>query len=124
MDSLTVHHAETPKDQVQNYIDATLAALLDELSSPDGCPTITLKRRSQKSRFFINPSNKALEASENEMHISYTWPGKDAHEAWRFSTAHRSPSTIPTIRTCSILTKICLNSGFYSDPCGYCRGSS
>lgn len=124
MDSLAVHHAQTPKDKVQSYIETTLAALLDELSSPDGRPTITLKRRSQKSQFFINPSNKALEASEDEALISYTWPGKDAHEAWKFSTAHWFPSTVPTIRICSILTTISLNSGFYSDPCGYRRGGS
>lgn len=98
MDSSVTNDEKTPQNQVQDYIDTTLAALLDELSSPNGRPTITLKRRSRKSLVFINPSNKALETNETGTHISYTWPGKDAHEAWRFSMAYRFLSTVPAIR--------------------------
>ena len=78
------HHGQS-QSQVQDYIDNTLAAALDELSSPQGRPAIVLKRRSKKMPFFINPSNGALETNETETCIIYTWPGKDAHEAWRFS---------------------------------------
>lgn len=81
------HHVQAPQSQVQDYIDSTLAAILDELCSPDGYPAIMLKRRSTKSSLFINPSNGALESDQIETHITYSWPGKDAHEAWRFSTS-------------------------------------
>ena len=78
------HHGQS-QSQVQDYINNTLAAALDELSSPQGRPAIVLKRRSKKTPFFINPSNGALETHETEACITYAWPGKDAHEAWRFS---------------------------------------
>lgn len=85
MDPPIGHINQNARDQVHEYVDSTLAALLDELSSPDGHPTITLKRRSRKSGYYISPSNGALKAKETDKYISYTWPGKDAHEVWRFS---------------------------------------
>lgn len=84
-DSPAPHDDQTPQSQVQDYIDNTLAAALAELDSPDGNPAITLTRRYKKGAFFINHDNGALETSETETQISYTWPGKDRHEAWRFS---------------------------------------
>lgn len=91
MDPRPARKDQTAKDQVQRYIDNTLTVLLDELSSPDGHPTITLKRRSRTSGFYIHPDNGALKASETDKHVSYTWPGKDAHEAWRFSKESKLP---------------------------------
>ncbi|XHF99114.1 hypothetical protein AWENTII_002623 [Aspergillus wentii] len=80
---------QSPKRLVQNYIDDTLAAALDEMTSPEGHPSITLKRRSKQASFFINPDNGALETTETENQTTYTWPGQDAHEAWRFTIAFR-----------------------------------
>ena len=74
-----------PKDRVRNYIEAITVTALDELRSANGNPSITLIRRPKKALFFINPTNGALETNETETSISYTWPGKDAYEAWRFS---------------------------------------
>lgn len=74
-----------PKDRVQDYIETITIAALNELRSPNGNPSITLIRRPRKKLFFINPTNGALETNETETSISYTWPGKDAYEAWRFS---------------------------------------
>lgn len=91
------HHVQASQSQIQDYIDSTLAAILDDLSSPDGRPAIMLKRRSKKARFFINPSNGALETDHVETHITYTWPGKDAHEAWRFSTSRAFYLTLLTV---------------------------
>lgn len=82
-----IHHDQTSQSQVQDYIDNTLAAVLGQLSFPDGRPALTLKQRLKKAPFFINSSNGALETNETETQISYTWPGEDAHEAWRFSMA-------------------------------------
>jgi meiotic recombination protein SPO11 len=83
-DSPASRYDQTPQSQVQDYIDNTLAAALAELDSPDGNPAVTLKRRYKNGSFFINPDNGALETSEMETQISYTWPGRDRHEAWRF----------------------------------------
>lgn len=74
------------RDRVQNYIDATTISALEGLLSPNGQPSVTIKRRLTKKAFFINPSNGALEANETETSSTYTWPGKDAYEAWKFST--------------------------------------
>lgn len=98
MDLQLDHIGQDPKEQVQSYIDNALAALLDELSSPDGHPTITLKRRSRKSAYYINLSNGALKANETDTYVSYSWPGRDAHEAWRFSME----SQVSMDRACSI----------------------
>lgn len=83
-ESRVPHHGQS-QSQVQDYIDNTLAATLEELSSPQGRPAIVLKRRSKMTPFFVNPNNGALETNETETRITYTWPGKNAHEAWRFS---------------------------------------
>lgn len=84
---------QPPQSQVQDYIDSTLTAVLAELDSPDGNPAITLKQRYKKGAFFINSDNGALETSDIETQVSYTWPGKDRHEAWKFSM-HLAPGTL------------------------------
>lgn len=71
--------------RVQGYIDTSTLTAFDALSSPDGQPSITLKRRSKKAPFFINPDNGALETSQEETSTTYAWPGKNAYEAWKFS---------------------------------------
>lgn len=117
-DSPTSNHNQTPQSQIQDYIDNTLTAALAELDSPDGNPAITLKRRYKRGAFFINPDNGALETSETETQISYTWPGRDRHEAWRFSMAPGALRLYPIV---AILIFICY-SGRHSNPRGYCTG--
>ncbi|KUM65516.1 hypothetical protein ACN42_g1551 [Penicillium freii] len=73
---------------VQEFIDNTLAALIHGLSqSPvEAHISITLKRRASPMACIINPITGALEASPRvETHRKYSWPGKTAHEAWKFS---------------------------------------
>lgn len=78
-----------PQTPVQSYIQETLAAILDGLSSPDGQSSITLKHRSKKfASLFINPQTLALETSEIQTYTTYRWPGRDENEAWRFSTIY------------------------------------
>ncbi|KAF5867196.1 endodeoxyribonuclease [Aspergillus alliaceus] len=79
----------TPQGQVRRYIDGTLASSLGELCTLDGRPAITLKRRSGKMSLFINPTNGALESDGTETHITYTWPGANAHEARKFTIIFR-----------------------------------
>lgn len=77
---------QSPSSQVQDYIDTTTIAALEGLLSPNGHPSVTIKRRPRKALFFINPGNGALETNETDTSMTYAWPGKDAYEAWKFST--------------------------------------
>ncbi|CAG8895720.1 unnamed protein product [Penicillium egyptiacum] len=73
---------------VQEFIENTLAALINELSrSPaEANISITLKRRASPIACIINPTNGALEASTRvDTYRKYSWPGKTAHEAWKFT---------------------------------------
>jgi meiotic recombination protein SPO11 len=82
---LVANQEQSQKDRVQSFIDNTLMEILDELRTPDGRPTLTLKRRSRGAPFSINPENLALETEEKETRSCYTWPGRNAYEAWKFS---------------------------------------
>ncbi|KAE8351755.1 Spo11/DNA topoisomerase VI subunit A [Aspergillus coremiiformis] len=100
--------------QVQQYIDETLASALDELSTLDGRPAITLRRKSRKASLFINPTNGALENGGTETHITYTWPGRNTHEAWKFSIVFRVLAVIAdAIDTGLMISKRDI---YYSDP--------
>lgn len=72
-------------DRVQSFINHLLETTIDEITKPNGRPAIQLKRRSSCGDYFIDPSNRALEASGKETAVTYSWPGKNAYEAWRFS---------------------------------------
>ncbi|GLA96149.1 hypothetical protein AtubIFM61612_011337 [Aspergillus tubingensis] len=79
-----------PQTPVQSYIQEKLAAILDEMSSPYGQPSITLKQRGKRfASLFINPQTQALETSEMQTYTTYRWPGRDENEAWRFTVALR-----------------------------------
>ncbi|RHZ56663.1 putative meiosis-specific topoisomerase Spo11 [Aspergillus thermomutatus] len=71
---LVANQEQSQKDRVQTYIDNTLIDILNELRTPDGRPTLTLKRRSRGVPFSINPENLALETEEKEIQSCYTWP--------------------------------------------------
>jgi meiotic recombination protein SPO11 len=85
---LFTNQKQTQKERVQTFIDNALIEILDELRTPDGRPTLTLKGRSRGVSFSINPDNLALETEEKEIRSSYSWPGRNAYEAWKFSTEH------------------------------------
>ncbi|PYH96164.1 meiotic recombination protein spo11 [Aspergillus ellipticus CBS 707.79] len=110
----------TSQTQVQRYIHETLSAALDELSSTDGRPSITLKQRSKKSTsLFINPQTKALETVETESRITYTWPGADVTEAWKFTVAFRVLAAIAGALSAGLM--VSKRDIYYSDPA--CFGS-
>lgn len=77
---------EQAKCRVRDYIDTVAGAAFQELSSPNGCPSVTLKRRPKRTSLFINPATGTLDDSGQEASKTYSWPGKDAYEAWKFST--------------------------------------
>ncbi|KKK12357.1 hypothetical protein AOCH_001289 [Aspergillus ochraceoroseus] len=101
-------------ERVHQYIEKTLAAVLDQLLMADGQPAITLKRRTTHATFFINSRNGALESTDTETIISYSWPGKDAYEAWRFTVAMRILSAIAeAIHSGLVISKRDI---YYGDP--------
>lgn len=97
---------QNPQDRIQNYIDTTTIAALQGLLSPDGQPSVTIKGRPKKNLFFINPSNGALEANEIGISATYTWPGKDAYEAWKFSTETDRHSAFNTLTAAAVIIQI------------------
>ncbi|EER41242.1 meiosis-specific topoisomerase Spo11 [Histoplasma capsulatum H143] len=78
-----------PEDKVRNFVSQLLDSLIDELMRVDGCPSITLKRRSNHSHFSLHPETGALQRDTTEPSCTYSWPGKTAQEAWRFAVLLR-----------------------------------
>ncbi|RAK94266.1 meiotic recombination protein Spo11 [Aspergillus costaricaensis CBS 115574] len=104
-----------PQTPVQSYIQETLAAILDEMSSPEGQPSITLKQRGRKfASLFINPQTQALESSEMQTYTTYRWPGRDENEAWRFTVSLRVLAAIAeAVQAGLVVSKRDI---YYSDP--------
>ncbi|OQE87704.1 hypothetical protein PENNAL_c0019G03860 [Penicillium nalgiovense] len=102
---------------VQEFIDNTLAALIHELSrSPaEANISITLKRRASPIACIINPTTGALEASPRvDTYRKYSWPGKTAHEAWKFTVILRILAILDqAIRTGQLISKRDI---YYIDP--------
>ncbi|KAH3337382.1 hypothetical protein KXW81_000792 [Aspergillus fumigatus] len=110
---------QSQKERVQTFIDNILIEILDELRTPDGRPTLTLKRRSRGVPRSINPENLALESEEKEILSSYSWPGTNAYEAWKFTAIIRGLSVIAeAIQAGLVVSKRDI---YYSDPA--CFGS-
>ncbi|KAE8134871.1 meiotic recombination protein spo11 [Aspergillus pseudotamarii] len=100
--------------QVKRYIDETLASALDELSTPDGRPAITLKRSSRNVSLFINPTSRALESNGTDTYITYSWPGANTFEAWKFTVVFRVLAAVAdAIDTGLVVSKRDI---YYSDP--------
>ncbi|KNG88745.1 meiotic recombination protein spo11 [Aspergillus nomiae NRRL 13137] len=89
---------------VKRYVNETLASALDELSTPDGRPTITLKRRSRNVSLFISPTSRALESNGADTYITYSWPGANAFEAWKFSIYIILLATLPRVLVLIVMT--------------------
>ncbi|KAJ5958766.1 Winged helix-turn-helix transcription repressor DNA-binding [Penicillium vulpinum] len=102
---------------VQEFIDNTLAALIHGLSQPpaDANISITLKRRTSPMACIINPISGALEATPRaETYRKYSWPGKTAHEAWKFTVILRILAILDqAIRTGQLISKRDI---YYIDP--------
>lgn len=96
-------YMSTPLRQVKRYINETLSSAFDELSKPDGRPAITLKRSSRNASLFINPTSRALESSGTDTYITYSWPGANTFEAWKFSI-HIDSLTLPRVHILILIT--------------------
>ncbi|CAP98697.1 Pc22g14090 [Penicillium rubens Wisconsin 54-1255] len=116
----TIHNLEIdggPDPSVQQFIDNTLAALVNELSrSPaEANISITLKRRASPIACIVNPTTGALEASPRiDTYRKYSWPGKTAYEAWKFTVILRILAILDqVIRTGQLISKRDI---YYIDP--------
>ncbi|KAL4927789.1 putative meiosis-specific topoisomerase Spo11 [Aspergillus undulatus] len=85
----------TPRSRVHKYLQDTLETVLTQLTLSEDA-TITLKRRAANATttFHLDPSTGALESGQAESTITYSFPGKDAYEAWRFTIALRILSAV------------------------------
>ncbi|OJD19195.1 hypothetical protein AJ78_00808 [Emergomyces pasteurianus Ep9510] len=79
----------TPEDKVRNFITELLDSVMENLTRADGCPSITLKRRSNHAHFSLNPETGALQSNTTEPSCTYSWPGKTVQEGWRFAVLIR-----------------------------------
>ncbi|OJJ48456.1 hypothetical protein ASPZODRAFT_130484 [Penicilliopsis zonata CBS 506.65] len=111
---------QTPKERVLEYIETVFSNITEEIVLPDGKPTITLKRRAKKpAHLFIDPVNGALESNEAVTYMTYSWPGKSVHEAWKFTVMAKVLSIISeALRDGLAISKRDI---YYSDPA--CFGS-
>ncbi|KAJ5927025.1 Winged helix-turn-helix transcription repressor DNA-binding [Penicillium verrucosum] len=102
---------------VQEFIDSTLAELIHGLSQTptEANISITLKRRASPMACIINPITGALEASPRaETYRKYSWPGKTAHEAWKFTVILRILAILDeAIRAGQLISKRDI---YYIDP--------
>ncbi|KAG0156110.1 hypothetical protein PDIDSM_3286 [Penicillium digitatum] len=116
----TIHTLEMDDDRdpsVQGFINNTLAAFVHGLSqSPtEANISITLKRRASPTACAINTLTGALEPIPRvETYRKYSWPGKTAHEAWKFTVILRILAILDqAIRTGQLISKRDI---YYIDP--------
>ncbi|KAL2845250.1 Spo11/DNA topoisomerase VI subunit A [Aspergillus pseudoustus] len=109
---------ERSQAAVRQYIEETLARLIDEvcIAEDEGQPSITIKKRPVNANinFCVNPSTGALETDDRGTKITYTWPGKNAYEAWRFSITLRVLAAISEAFYAGLV--ISKRDIYYSDP--------
>ncbi|KAL4991612.1 Spo11/DNA topoisomerase VI subunit A [Aspergillus falconensis] len=121
MDPLLQPHL-TPRLRVLNYLEGTLSTVLSQLTLPntdegEGDATITLKRRTTNpntTAFHIDASTGALQAIRAETTVTYSFPGRDGYEAWRFTVALRILSAIRHALEAGI--PVSIRDIYYSDP--------
>ncbi|KAK2748971.1 hypothetical protein FQN57_007254 [Myotisia sp. PD_48] len=77
------------ENKVCAFIDSLLISILDEMSRPDGNPSISLKRRSTQATYYLNQETCALQSESEIRTCTYSWPGTTAQEAWRFGVVLR-----------------------------------
>ncbi|OQE40205.1 hypothetical protein PENCOP_c006G07878 [Penicillium coprophilum] len=115
VDILEIDDGRDPSVQV--FINSTLGSLLHGLSqSPaEANLSITLKRRASPIACIINSNTGALEPSSRvDTYRHYSWPGKTAHEAWKFTVILRVLSILDeAIRTGQLISKRDI---YYIDP--------
>ncbi|KAK2807099.1 hypothetical protein FQN51_004713 [Onygenales sp. PD_10] len=77
-------HPDSPEHKAKVFITTLLSSIIDQLAQPDGSPSITLKRRSDRAIFSLHPETGALQCDNSQTRCTYSWPGKTVQESWRF----------------------------------------
>ncbi|KAL4915604.1 Spo11/DNA topoisomerase VI subunit A [Aspergillus aurantiobrunneus] len=109
-----------PESRAYRYIENTLESVLTQLTlsedKDDGDAKITLKRRATNATtvYRIDPSTGALGSVRAETTVTYSFPGKDGYEAWRFTVALRILSAIRDAVEAGLA--ISIRDIYYSDP--------
>ncbi|KAK2811542.1 hypothetical protein FQN50_002165 [Emmonsiellopsis sp. PD_5] len=75
----------SPEHKAKVFITTLLSSIIDQLAQPDGSPSITLKRRSDRAVFSLHPETGALQCVNPQTCCTYSWPGKTVQESWRFA---------------------------------------
>ncbi|KAL4788444.1 Spo11/DNA topoisomerase VI subunit A [Aspergillus varians] len=114
------NHPQSRKMRVSKYLEDTLETVLTQLTLSEdyaeGDAKITLKRRatSASTTFRIDPSTGALGGVRTETTVTYSFPGKDGYDAWRFTVALRIFSAIRDAVAAGLA--ISIRDIYYSDP--------
>ncbi|KAJ5238971.1 Winged helix-turn-helix transcription repressor DNA-binding [Penicillium chermesinum] len=85
-------YTPSPQNLVEEYIHNTFEGLNQQLALPasQAQPSVTLRSRVCPGTYIVNHQNGSLEASRStELTRTYSWPGKTAFEAWRFTVIIR-----------------------------------
>ena len=73
-----------PQGRVLTYVEITLGRVLQAIQlRPHGHPSITLKRV-KDVKVSVNPITQQVERQVVDRDITYSFPGKNNDEAWRF----------------------------------------
>ena len=73
-----------PQDRVLAYIEHSLGFCIQAIQTrPDGCPSIALKRI-RDVQTSINAVTQRVERQIVDREVTYSFPGKNKDEAWRF----------------------------------------
>src|SRR4051794_19616269 len=82
-----------PQGRVLTYIENTLDRVLQAIQlRPHGQPSITLKRI-KDVKVSISPITRQVERQVVDRNITYSFPGKNNDEAWRFGMGPNTPSS-------------------------------
>jgi len=83
--------AHTPGNRkVLDYIESTFHSVLDEIQiRPCGKPAIVLKRITALKPHY-DDHVACLNWRVEDREVSYSWPGKNKDEAWRFGKARHN----------------------------------
>ncbi|BCS27538.1 putative meiosis-specific topoisomerase Spo11 [Aspergillus puulaauensis] len=106
--------------RIDKYLEDTLETVLNQLALSEDDQnqdaTITLKRRAANATtiFRIDPSTGALGSIRADTTVTYSFPGKDGYEAWRFTIALRILSAIREAVKAGLA--ISIRDIYYSDP--------
>ena len=75
---------ENPREKVLAFIESTLSRVVRDIQfRPSGRPSIAL-RRITDVKISVNPTTQEVKREIVDREVTYSFPGKNKDEAWRF----------------------------------------